>query len=431
MKTYKLVDYQSKYKGVMVFNKNMNENIHRWYPFVEGFSKTFIQDILKEINYKPQHCLEPFSGSGTTGLELQNYDIKCSSFEVSPFMHLLSKVKMRTDYTPQSYRRNCDQLIDLISNSPNEIFKYIMPPIKSKITSYENNENRVNYNRSVMEGICDIKYAISKITDRKYKELYLIVLASILPDVGNLYRNGKCMSYKKIFPNFVRQDVHNLFINRLNNEIDEDIKYLDKLKQKKSINSNWKNLHFGDVRKNITKLDDDACDLIITSPPYLNSRDYTDTYMMELWILDLVKNYKDVRQLRKQTIRSHVQIKWETQAVVNSQLLIEVMDKIYSKKEEFWNDSIPDMILAYFNDIDFLFREFFRILKKDSYIYWNVANSAYFGTEIPTDLITAQIAENRGFEIIEIRDARKVKTSSQQKDSIGKLRESVTIMKKK
>ena len=29
----------------MVFDKNKNVLVHRWYPFVEGYSKEFIEDI--------------------------------------------------------------------------------------------------------------------------------------------------------------------------------------------------------------------------------------------------------------------------------------------------------------------------------------------------------------------------------------------------
>lgn len=44
--------------------------------------------------------------------------------------------------------------------------------------------------------------------------------------------------------------------------------------------------------------------------------------------------------------------------------------------------------------------------------------------------ICASIAENEGFEVLEIRDARKLKTSPQQKAKIGKLLEGVVILKK-
>lgn len=69
---YKHIDYYQIYGRIMQFNKNKREPIHRWYPFVEGYSKEFIESILKEMTKKELVCVEPFSGSGTTALELQN-----------------------------------------------------------------------------------------------------------------------------------------------------------------------------------------------------------------------------------------------------------------------------------------------------------------------------------------------------------------------
>lgn len=70
---------------------------------MEGYSKEFIEDILGELPFAPTCALEPFCGSGTTPVELQNHGIKCYSFEVSPFMHLLSTVKLGRKYNVDTF----------------------------------------------------------------------------------------------------------------------------------------------------------------------------------------------------------------------------------------------------------------------------------------------------------------------------------------
>lgn len=95
---YKHVDYYKTYGRIMQFNKNKKEPIHRWYPFVEGYSREFIESILKEMKKKELVCLEPFSGSGTTALELQNNNIPCYAFEVNPLMYLIARVKLENNY---------------------------------------------------------------------------------------------------------------------------------------------------------------------------------------------------------------------------------------------------------------------------------------------------------------------------------------------
>jgi hypothetical protein len=280
-----------------------------------------------------------------------------------------------------------------------------------------------------MNGILDIKYSISLVEGENYKKLFKIALASILLEVSNVYRNGKCLSYKKDWKDkkTTRREVHKLFLDKLSNLIQPDIEKLEKIKK----NVNNSNLcYYGDVRQNIQLIPDHTIDLIITSPPYLNSRDYTDIYIAELWILDLVSDYDELSQLRKRTMRSHVQVKFGEIELLNIDELKEVVQKLEQKKIEldFWNAEIIEMVKAYFLDIDLLFSEFRKKMRPNRKIYFNVANSAYYGIEIKVDEIVCAIAEKNGFVVDEIREARQLKPSNQQKFTIKSLRESVIVI---
>lgn len=425
---YKIVDFTDKYKSIMQFNKNKSVPIHQWYPFVEGYSKEFIQSILKELPYSPTCVLEPFAGSGTTPVELQDQNIKCISFEVSPFMHLLSTVKMRRDYMHEEFEKAFNQIKIIINASPDNI-REIEPIPFGKTLIKKENLSKWNYNDEVIDAILDINYAIRTIPNVKYQNLFKIALASILLEVSNLFRNGKCLSYKKKWKESVkysRQNVHSFFIDRINSVFFNDIVDISEM-NKPSIN-NFDLCYYGDVRENIHLVEDASIDLIITSPPYLNSRDYTDIYMLELKMLGLITNYNDLQSLRKRTLRSHVQVKHGNLEALDIPLLNESIASIMKKSNLFWNNDLLNMIKGYFLDMDALFEDFHRVMIPNRKVFFNVANSAYYGVEIKVDEIVAQIAEKRGFTINEIRKARDLKVSSQQVGLIDKLRESVTVM---
>ena len=437
MGKYVVTDYTKKYKAIMQFGKNKAEYIHRWYPFVEGYSKEFIYSILQEYEAnnakKPQCCLEPFSGSGTTALELQKQKIKCYAFEVSPFMYNLSRVKLNTKYTVQSFSKYYEKVKVYIHNcckqyDKNEIYKNFNTMVRKK------GRKKWIYNDAVLFGVEDIKCAISKVEDSKYQNLFQIALSSILLEVSNVYRNGKCISYKKEWKttvNYTREEVHDKFLEQLSVIFLDDIKKLNRYKSHESLYSNYMFCYAGDCRQLIdNKVDDDSIDLIITSPPYLNSRDYTDSYMVELRTLEYLKDHKQVRDLRSKTLRSHVQVKWEDVNILNIEELDKAIYEIKKHEKEFWNASLLNMIKGYFEDMDILFSKLYPKLTKGGYIYFNIANSAYYNVEIKVDEILCEIAENIGFDIIEIREARKVKPSSQQHENITGLRESVIVMKK-
>lgn len=422
---YKHVDFFNTYGRIMQFNKNKKEAIHRWYPFVEGYSREFIQSIISEMETKNIVCLEPFSGSGTTALELQNCGIPCFSFEVNPLMYLIARVKMECGYESSKI----DYWHSFIVRKRNDIS---VNPTTTFNTLYQGEgKKKWNYNEVVAIAIEKLRCAIDTITEEIYKDLFNVALASILLDVSNLYRNGKCLSYKKDWQTkrITEVDVYTKFDDKVSNELKADIANMDR---SKSID-NKNRLYNEDSRVGIEKeIEDNSIDLVITSPPYLNSRDYTDTYMLELKTLGFTKTHDEIKALREKTLRSHVQIKWKDKSCVNNQLLQNTLKELENAAHstELWNESILDMIRLYFVDMKNIFQVLYKKLKVKGRIYFNVSNSAYFNILINTLEICASIAENEGFKVIEIRDARNLKTSPQQKEKVENLLEGVIVLER-
>lgn len=423
---YKHVDYYETYGRIMQFNKNKKEPIHRWYPFVEGYSKEFIKSILKEIKKDNLVCLEPFSGSGTTALELQHSGIKCYAFEVNPLMFLIARVKLENDYDLSQ--------VDYWFTYVKEKRKKINVELKTEFnTLYEGTEkSKWNYNQDVGIAVEKLKVVINTIDDEKYKELFMVALAAILLEVSNLYRNGKCLSYKKKWKDrkITEADVYKNFDDKIESEIKADIsKTYSEVKR-----SNKELLYNEDSRKGIEEhIEDDSIDLVITSPPYLNSRDYTDTYMLELKTLGFTSTSEEIRRLREKTLRSHVQIRWTDVTSVHNDLLSATIKELEdaTKTVEQWNKSIIDMVRLYFVDMQKIFNVLYKKMRLGGRIYFNVSNSAYFNVLINTLEICASIAEAEGFKVIEIRDARQLKTSPQQQQEVGKLLEGVIVLEKR
>lgn len=422
---YKHVDYYKIYGRIMQFNKNKKEPIHRWYPFVEGYSKEFIQSIILEMGGSNLVCLEPFSGSGTTALELQNNGIPCFSFEVNPLMYLIARVKLERSYLLER--------VDFWHNYIVEERAVVNVDLETEFSTLYEDEGKKkwNYNRAVAIAVEKLRKTIETITEESYNELFRVALAAILLDVSNLYRNGKCLSYKKNWKDrkLSEKDVFEKFDDKITKELRVDIADLI---CKESIN-NKQRLYNADSRVGIEReIDDNSIDLVITSPPYLNSRDYTDTYMLELKTLGFTKNYDQIKELRERTLRSHVQIKWMDESSVNNPVLEKTLEELASASEniEKWNESIIDMVRLYFVDMQKIFHVLYKKMKIGGRIYFNVSNSAYFNVLINTLDICASIAENEGFKVLEIRDARKLKTSPQQKEKIDKLLEGVIVLER-
>ena len=137
--------------------------------------------------------------------------------------------------------------------------------------------------------------------------------------------------------------------------------------------------------------------------------------------------------IRKETLRSHVQYKWNTIDQANSDWAKNISEQVQEKKELLWNKDIPQMIDAYFYDMEQIFKESYRVAAPNAQLWFVVATSAYAGVEIPVDLILADIAVKQGWALKTVNALRKLRTSSQCANADGqkiRLRESLVICQK-
>jgi hypothetical protein len=81
------------------FAKNRDLPIHRWVPWIAGFSAQFVDDCLSkylDVKGKADHwVLDPFAGVGTTLVQAYTKGINVAGFEINPYAALASKIKLR------------------------------------------------------------------------------------------------------------------------------------------------------------------------------------------------------------------------------------------------------------------------------------------------------------------------------------------------
>lgn len=423
----KVINYNHDFGELVFFSSNKYQPVHRWYPLVEGYSSELVRRIVGEQKKIPKVCLDPFGGVCTTALSCQDMGIKCFSFENNPFFYNLSRTKLRSDYRPDEF----ECLINSLEFSLKNLRRHPSLPTLETDTLFESGgKDRWIFNTSVAYGIFDIVDWIKSLDGSSaiYKGLFECALASILVAVSNVFRNGKCLSYKTDWEKITisRKEVHERVIDICQNIILIDLRA--SLNSKPLVH-NFINCFQGDARRLINDLKDDHVDIVITSPPYLNSRDYADIYRLELWVLGYISTFEAERKLRKSAIRSHVQIPWEDSVYPEVKELEQFMRHINGLNGQLWNKNIPNMIKGYFADMHGLFNDMKPKLKKGARLYINVANSAYGNMVCEVDVILSEIARQIGYTPIEIREVRQVKSSRQQKE-VDKLRESIIVLEK-
>lgn len=424
-----LVDNINKYTDLVTFTPNKTTPIHRWYSLVEGYSSELVKGIIEEQDKKPNLCFDPFGGIGTTALTCLELGIGCVSIESSPFFYEVSKTKINYNDLSAKVLEALIRDIELILLNQKGRAKH--PELQSK-TFFESERSKWIFHKPVSNGIFDIVKVVDEVCVdefNKYKSVFKISLATILQEVSNVFKNGKCLSYKKNWKEkkYKRKEVHALFLKHAREVILYDLQLID-IDEEKEVSQNL--ILFGDSRKEICNITE-GIDLVITSPPYLNSRDYTDIYRLELWMLGYVSTFDRERVIRENALTSHVQIQLPKVDYPNVEELDLAINYLESDKAELWNPNIPNMVRGYFNDMQKLLLDLKPKLKPNAKLYINVSNSAYSNHIIEVDIIIAKAAELIGYECEEIRIARPIKTSSQQakKMNIDNMRESIIVLK--
>src|SRR5437867_13409684 len=79
------------------FAKNKNLPLHRWVPWIAGFSADFVEDaigIYLPAKNSSSWILDPFAGVGTTLAEAYLSGLNVVGFEINPDAALATKIKL-------------------------------------------------------------------------------------------------------------------------------------------------------------------------------------------------------------------------------------------------------------------------------------------------------------------------------------------------
>jgi hypothetical protein len=235
-----------------------------------------------------------------------------------------------------------------------------------------------------------------------------VLLGSIALPVSNVVVSGKGRRYRKNWNDrkISKQQVVQDFSDAVIRAIFDIRRYSDRE------NIDYRLLR-GDSRKLIPN--DQKFDMCVFSPPYPNSFDYTDVYNVELWLCQYLKDFKENRALRMDTLRSHVQVARDYKAgELRSSTLEGVYEQLSSVRSSLWSKSIPDMVRAYFDDMNTILARLHSQIIPNGNVYMVVGDSQYSGVPVPVARIREELSTSMGFQVTGAEPFRSMRASPQQ-----------------
>ncbi len=308
------------YSSLLNYSNDLNKPFQRWCRYKEGFSKDFVKQIINE--YKSDDCLnilDPFVGSGTTILAANEMGYNGYGFEVNPFSYFLMKVK-------QTYYNDNDVLIfkqeyEKILNSLeiNQTEEYQLPEL-----SFSNKVFQPEVEQYMMS--CKVK--ILKIKESKIRDLIFLGWLSCIEELSVYRKAGNGLKFRKtVKPIILNKDSVLTKLRRQFNNMYEDLLSLKS-------NNHYVNSIYNETSIDFSrKIPSETIDGIIFSPPYANCFDYTEIYKLELWFGDFIKNYDDIKKLRTNSLKSHLNRDYSNEnKIANSKILNELIEEVKKSK---------------------------------------------------------------------------------------------------
>lgn len=148
-------------------------------------------------------------------------------------------------------------------------------------------------------------------------------------------------------------------------------------------------------RNNQFALANDSIGMVITSPPYINAQKYTRTTKFELWWLELVESSNkslieyDRSLIGTESILLQDYYELDTTNNPRADALIDRVSSIDRKK--------AGIINKYFKDMRLALQEIFRVLRPGGYCILVVGNNIIYKQPAPNNQILAEIAHDIGF----------------------------------
>ena len=389
------------------FASNKNTAVHRWVPWIAGFSREFVQGAFERHLHKKGIVLDPFAGVGTTLVEAILAGHQVIGFEINPYAVLACQTKLSAYQLGPDVVTNAAEAFQQFYRDATNGGAYVPksnPPsgFKTRVAFYS---------PQVLQKVLIVQDFIAHLAEEILRNIFRIAFASTMvrysnysyePSLGRRASAGK--------ENIADFPVGETIAEKLC-EIAYDIGWMcQKIHGQSPIAQVFNDTFF----RCEEKIQGESVDLLVTSPPYLNNYHYNRNTRPHLYWLGYANNPDDLRPLEEQNFGTYWQTVRERECVeldsrIQDSEIRECIETIRTKTPEkgiYGGNGWANYAASYFNDCYRFAKAATYALKRQGTALVVIGNSILQGIMIPTDRYLGKIAEVVGLELVDIHIPR-------------------------
>ncbi len=372
------------------FKGGQAEPLHRWYPFLEGYSPRFVEEIFRQIAPHASRVLDPFAGAGTTPLTTARSGRNAFYCEINPLMQYLIEVKVNALTMAEPARQ---QLACALRRQGDEFDQSLAEVARDAALEHAYGEafgTSAFFSDDTLDQVLRSRTLIDLLACAEPQTaqcLALAVLSSLLP-ASRLIRRGD-VRYKTASESIRHQAEFATTVRHQLTLMADDLEQLTPvLKRPLMICENARGLD------QLPSLDIDA---VITSPPYLNGTNYFRNTKIELWFLRCLRSTGDLAGFRNKAITAGIND--VTISKPSGDIDEDVEEVVAQLEKSAYDPRIPRMVSSYFTDMKMVFSGIRKHLDRDAVIAVDIGDSQYSGVHVSTDKLLVGVLKRQGYRL--------------------------------
>lgn len=384
----------NKRREDLTFKHNIERGRHGWLRLTPAYSVKIVHQLLEQ-DHSTTRVLDPFSGTGTTGLVCAERGLECDLLDINPFLVWLGQVKTANYQAAQleEAQKVTSRIVKAVSNAKNGATW--VPPIH-------------NIERWWSDDRLGVLSRIFNRLDRELpasspaKDLLLISFCRLVIQWSNADFGHQSMSFKKATNTFGGPFETTLMLDDLTRIVKSVVQAAEQ-----PIRGQVK-VQQADSRC-VPHPNSKLYDRVITSPPYANRMSYIRELRPYMYWLGYLTEARDAGELDWKAIGGTWGIassrikKWKPQGASIKYPGFDAMLQDIEKHSPL----LANYVHKYFVDISLHIDSLTPCLSTEAKVSYIVGNSTFYDTLVPTESIYAYLLKERGYTDVSVQAIRK------------------------
>jgi len=383
----------NKTRRDLTFQYNQAEGRHGWLRLTPAYSVKLVRQIVADTS-PCRHLLDPFSGTGTSGLACAELGIRATLWEINPFLVWVAKVKCAS-YTRESLEATQAFAEALcVEDLTHHEQPTWLPPMHAIERWWDAPEL----------GLLSRLYAhIQQVADESVQNLLRMAFCRLLMQFSNAAFNHPSVSFKvskqaRLWPQ--DDSLSADFLAAFQGHVQHIIRSAGlSLSAEVQV---WQ----GDSRQ--LRASDPTYDCVITSPPYPNRMSYIRELRPYMYWLGYLHEAHEAGELDWQAIggtwgvATSRLVHWQPNTFVDLPTFHAMLDSVQAR-----SPLLANYLHKYFFDVSQHLQSLHPTLEPGASVFYVVGNSKFYDVMVHTEQIYAHLLAQVGFRSVEVRAIRK------------------------